>query len=165
MEVKGVSLLKKYNFKVLYVLWHEYLLSAVYSNMGTGIGVLVSSSRDGELAGRALKLLGYKPFRVKKGEKEVKAMFDLINYGKKGNHIAVTPDGPVGPRRKAKKGVLYIARRTGLPIFAVSIKAHPCIRLSSWDRFMLPLPFAKIRISIKGPVKNPTIETLENNLS
>lgn len=164
-EFKGVSLLKKYNFKVLYVFWHEYLLPAVYSNIGTGVGVLVSSSKDGELAGRVLKLLGYKPFRVKKGEKEIKAMFDLINYAKKGNHIAVTPDGPAGPKRKAKKGVLHIARRSGLPIFAVSIKAHPCIRFSSWDKLILPLPFAKVQISMKGPIKNPPIEILEKYLS
>ncbi len=165
LEFKGVSLLKKYNFKVLYVFWHEYYLPAVYSNMDTGVGVLVSSSRDGELSGRVLKLLGYKSFRVKKGEREVKAMVNLINYGKKGNHIAVTPDGPVGPRRKAKKGVLHIAKKSGLRIFAVSIKAHPCFRFSSWDKLMLPLPFAKIQISVKGPIKNPSIETLENYLS
>ncbi len=132
--------------------------------MGTGIGVLVSSSKDGELSGRVLKLLGYKPFRPKTGEREIKALVNLINYGKKGNHIAVTPDGPVGPRRKAKKGVLHIAKRSGLPIFAVSIKAHPYIRFSSWDKLMLPLPFAKIKISVKGPIKNPTIETLEKHL-
>jgi lysophospholipid acyltransferase (LPLAT)-like uncharacterized protein len=165
IEFQGVSLLKRYNFKVLYVFWHEYYLPAVYSNMGTGVGVLVSSSRDGELSGRVLKLLGYKPFKVKKGEREIKAMVDLINYGKKGNHIAVTPDGPVGPRRKAKKGVLHIAKRSRLPIFAVSIEAHPHFRFSSWDKLMLPLPFAKIQISVKGPIKNPTIETLEKHLS
>jgi len=164
IEFKGISLLKQYNFKVLYVFWHEYYLPAVYSNMGTGIGVLVSSSKDGELSGRVLKLLGYKPFRPKTGEREIKALVNLINYGKKGNHIAVTPDGPVGPRRKAKKGVLHIAKRSGLPIFAVSIKAHPYIRFSSWDKLMLPLPFAKIKISVKGPIKNPTIETLEKHL-
>jgi len=165
VEFKGISLLRLYNFKVLYVFWHEYYLPAVYSNMDTGVGVLVSSSKDGELSGRVLKLLGYKPFRPKTGEREIKAMVNLINYGKRGNQIAVTPDGPVGPRRKAKKGVLHIAKRTGLPIFAVSVKAHPCIRFSSWDKLMLPLPFAKIEISIKGPLKNPSIETLEKNLS
>lgn len=133
--------------------------------MNTGVGVLVSSSRDGELSGRVLKLLGYKPFRPKTGEREIKAMVNLINYGKEGNQIAVTPDGPVGPRRKAKKGVLHIAKRSGLPIFAISFEAHPCIHFSSWDRLMLPLPFAKIKIFIKGPLMNPSIETLEKNLS
>jgi lysophospholipid acyltransferase (LPLAT)-like uncharacterized protein len=165
IEFKGLSLLRLYNFKVLYAFWHEYYLPAVYSNMDTGVGVLVSSSRDGQLSGRVLKLLGYKPFRPKKGEKEVKAMVNLINYGKKGNQIAVTPDGPVGPRRKAKKGVLHIAKRSGLPIFAISFEAHPSIRFSSWDRLMLPLPFAKIKIYIKGPIMNPSLETLEKKLS
>ena len=165
MEFKGLSLLRLYNFKVLYAFWHEYYLPAVYSNKNNGVGVLVSPSRDGELSGRVLKLLGYKPFKVKEGEREIKAMVNLINYGKKGNQIAVTPDGPVGPRRKAKKGVLHIAKRTGLPIFAISFEANPCIRFSSWDKLMLPLPFAKIKVTIKGPLINPSIETLEKNLS
>jgi lysophospholipid acyltransferase (LPLAT)-like uncharacterized protein len=47
----------------------------------------------------------------------------------------------------------------------VSIKAHPAFRFSSWDKLMLPLPFARINISVKGPIKNPTIETLEKHLS
>lgn len=165
MKFKGTELLKRYDFKVLYAFWHEYYLPAVYSNMGTGVGVLVSPSRDGKLSERVLKLLGYKPFRPKEGEREIKAMVDLIKYGKKENHIAVTPDGPVGPRRKAKKGVLHIAKRSKLPIFAVSFKANPCFRFSSWDKLMLPLPFAKIEVLIKGPVKKPSIKTLEKNLS
>jgi len=127
--------------------------------------VLVSSSRDGELSGRVLKLLGYKPFRSEPGEKEIKALFGLIDYAKQGNPIAVTPDGPAGPRRKAKKGVLHISERTGLPIFAVLIDAHPVIRFTSWDKLMLPLPFARIEISMNGPIKNPDIETLEKHLS
>jgi lysophospholipid acyltransferase (LPLAT)-like uncharacterized protein len=164
-KFEGISRLKHYNFKVLYAFWHEYYIPAVYSNMGSGIGVLVSSSRDGQLSGRVLKILGYKPFMPETGEKETKVLIKLINYGKKGNHIAVTPDGPSGPRRKAKKGVLHIAKRSGLPIFGVSIKAHPVIRFSSWDKLMLPLPFARIEFSMKGPIKNPTIETLEEYLS
>jgi lysophospholipid acyltransferase (LPLAT)-like uncharacterized protein len=165
IKFKGILQLKRYNFKVLYVFWHEYYIPAVYSNMGSGIGVLVSSSRDGQLSGRVLKLLGYKPFRPKTGEKEIKALINLINYGKNGNHIAVTPDGPAGPRRKVKKGVLYIAKKTRLPIFAAVIKAHPVIRFSSWDKLMLPLPFARIEISMKGPIKNPGIKILEKHLS
>jgi lysophospholipid acyltransferase (LPLAT)-like uncharacterized protein len=165
IKFNGIKRLKPYNFKVLYVFWHEYYIPAVYSNMGSAAGVLVSSSRDGRLSGRVLKILGYKPFRPKSGEKEIKALINFINYGKKGNHIAVTPDGPAGPRRKVKKGVLHIAKRTGLPIFAVSIRAYPVIRFSSWDKLMLPLPFAKIEISMKGPIKNPGIETLEVHLS
>ncbi len=165
IKFNGTKRLKPYNFKVLYVFWHEYCIPAVYSNMGSAVGVLVSSSRDGRLSGRVLKILGYKPFRLESGEKGIKALINLINYGKKGNHIAVTPDGPAGPRRKVKKGVLHIAKRTGLPIFAVSIRAHPVIRFSSWDKLMLPLPFAKIEISMKGPIKNPGIETLEGHLS
>jgi lysophospholipid acyltransferase (LPLAT)-like uncharacterized protein len=165
IKFKGIQRLKYYNFKVLYVFWHEYYIPAVYSNMGSAVGVLVSSSRDGQLSGRVLKILGYKPFRPKSGEKEIKALIKLINYGKMGNHIAVTPDGPAGPRRKAKKGVLHIAKRTELPIFAVSIKAHPVIRFSSWDKLMFPLPFAKIEISMRGPIKNPNIPSLEQHLS
>ncbi len=165
IEFKGLSLIKKYSPRIFYVFWHENMLPPLFTHRGRRVGVIVSPSRDGELMSRVLKLFGFKVFRGDTKSKGSQALIKLIRYGNKGFEIAITPDGPVGPRRKAKKGVLYIARRSGLPIFAVSIEAHPCIRFSSWDKFMLPLPFAKIRISMKGPIKNPTIETLENYLS
>lgn len=126
---------------------------------------MVSLSPDGELASRVLKILGYKVFRGDTEKRGRKAMMELIQYGKEGGEIAITPDGPKGPRRKIKKGVFVIARRSGLPLFAIRIKANPCFRFSSWDELMLPLPFARIDISIKGPLMKLDQETLEKALS
>ena len=165
IHIKGIERINKLKSSVIFAFWHEYYLPAVITYRGMGVGVLVSPSQDGELSSRVLRLLGYKPFRGEVGEKGKKAIIELIDYGKKGGHIAITPDGPKGPRRKAKRGVLHIAKRSGLPIFAASIKAYPCFRFSSWDKLMLPLPFARIDIKVEGPIKELNLETLEKHLS
>lgn len=162
---KGLSILKKYNSKVLYVFWHENMLPPLFTHRGRKVGVIVSPSRDGELISRILRLLGFKTFRGDTKERGSKALIELINYGKKGYEIAITPDGPKGPRRKAKKGVLLIAKKTTLPILAVRINADKAFRFSSWDRFMLPYPFTKIKIELNQLKENLERQTLEKLLS
>ncbi|MCK4420594.1 lysophospholipid acyltransferase family protein [candidate division WOR-3 bacterium] len=155
----------KYDSSVSYAFWHENMLPVLFSHRGRGVGIIVSQSPDGEIISRVLKILGFKVFR---GDSEVggrKAMLGLIKYGKKGNEIAITPDGPKGPRREVKKGVFVIVRRANLPLFAAKIEADRCFRFSSWDKLMLPLPFSRIDIFIRGPIEQLNEEVLEKALS
>ncbi len=165
IEFKGISLVKKHNSQVLYVFWHENILPPLFTHIGRKVGVIVSPSRDGELISRILKLLGFKVFRGDTKEKGSKALIELINYCKKGFEIAITPDGPKGPRRKAKKGVFLIIKKTNLSVLAVRITCKKAFRFSSWDRFMLPYPFAKIEIELNKLDRNTEKDTLEKLLS
>jgi lysophospholipid acyltransferase (LPLAT)-like uncharacterized protein len=165
IEFIGIPLLKKYNFKVLYVFWHENMLPPLFTHRGRMAGVIVSPSRDGELMSRVLKLLKFKVFRGDTEKKGSRALIELIKYGRKGHEIAITPDGPKGPRRKAKKGVFLAARKTGLPLLAVRVNSRKSFRFSSWDKFLLPYPFSKIEIELNELEKNSTIENLEKLLS
>jgi lysophospholipid acyltransferase (LPLAT)-like uncharacterized protein len=63
----------------------------------------------------------------------------------------VTLDGPRGPRHKVKDGALFLAHRTGAPLVPVRAFARPCVRFNSWDRFALPLPFARVRLVFSDP--------------
>ena len=165
IEFKGISLVKKYNFKVLYVFWHENMLPPLFTHRHRNVGVIVSPSRDGELMSRVLKLLGFKVFRGDSKEKGSKALIELINYGKKGFEIAITPDGPKGPRRKAKKGVFLITKKTNFPVLAARITCKKCFRFSSWDKFMLPYPFSKIEIELNEFEWNSEKNSLEKLLN
>jgi lysophospholipid acyltransferase (LPLAT)-like uncharacterized protein len=165
IEFKGCSLLKKHNYKVLYVFWHENMLPPLFTHRGRSVGVIVSPSRDGELISRVLRLLKFKVFRGDTEKKGSRALIELIKYGRKGHEIAITPDGPKGPRRKAKKGVFLLAQKTGLPLLTVKITSARCFRFPSWDKFMLPYPFSRIEIELNKVEKNLNSDTLGKFLS
>jgi lysophospholipid acyltransferase (LPLAT)-like uncharacterized protein len=67
----------------------------------------------------------------------------VLRYVEEGYDVGVAPDGPRGPRRRVQPGVVMIARLTGLPIVPVGFSATPARRLRSWDRTVLPRPFAR----------------------
>ncbi len=68
--------------------------------------------------------------------------------------MVVTPDGPWGPYRVAKPGVLIVARHAGLPIVPVAVRARPAIRLHRrWDHQLLPLPFSRIDLVTGPPIR------------
>ncbi len=165
IKFKGLSLIKKYSSQVLYVFWHENMLPPLFTHRGRKGGVIVSPSRDGERISRVLKLLGFKVFRGDTKSQGSKALIKLIKYGNKGFEIAITPDGPKGPRRRAKMGAFLIAKRTEIPILAVRVTANRTFRFSSWDRFMLPYPFSKITIELNEFDKKSGKKGLENLLS
>lgn len=150
---------------ILYSFWHENLLPVLYTHRFRKVGVVVSPSRDGEIVARVLKIMGYRIFRGDTESGGKRAVIQLIKYGNHGNEIAITPDGPKGPRRKVKKGIIEIGRIGNFPIYAASIKAGNCFRFSSWDRFMLPLPFSKVLIKISGPLNRVDPEELENKMT
>jgi len=165
IKFKGLSLIKKYSSRVLYVFWHENMLPPLFTHRGRKVGVIVSPSRDGELISRVLKLLGFKVFRGDTKSQGSKALIKLIKYGNKGFEIAITPDGPKGPRRKAKMGAFLIEKRTDIPMLAVRVTADRAFRFSSWDKFMLPYPFTGITIELNEFEKKSGKKSLENLLS
>jgi lysophospholipid acyltransferase (LPLAT)-like uncharacterized protein len=65
----------------------------------------------------------------------------------------VTPDGPRGPAKSFAPGVAIVAQRTGAPVIAASASARWAWRLETWDRFLIPLPFAKVRVAYSDAVQ------------
>jgi 3-deoxy-D-manno-octulosonic-acid transferase len=96
--------------------------------------------------------MGFGTIRGSSSRGGASAALELVKVLKKGYPVAVTPDGPRGPAKVVKKGVSLIARRAGVPVVPYGVSAFPALRLKTWDRFLIPLPFAKIVISEGRPI-------------
>lgn len=123
------------------------------------IRVLVSQSRDGEFIARVIAKLGLPSIRgsslkktdTAKNKGGEQAFRDMVKWVRDGGAMAITPDGPRGPVEELQKGAVALARVTGAPVLFVGIAMRPCIRLNTWDRTIIPLPFAKAAMVWDGP--------------
>lgn len=140
---------------VIYAFWHEGLLIATYAFRHRGIRVLVSQHRDGEYISRTIQRLGYATIRGSTTRGGAQALFQMVVAGMEGHDLGITVDGPRGPRRQAQAGVLYIAMRSGLPIVPFAVACSRKLVLSSWDRFIVPLPFARSVVAFGEPLTVP----------
>lgn len=134
----------------IYALWHEHLLPLVLMHRGQGAMALVSRHRDGEILARVLGGLGYRTARGSSTRGGKEGLRRMIRAGREGTPLAWTPDGPRGPARRCKGGIVAAARATGLPVIPVAAAAAPARRLPSWDRFLVPAPGARVFVS-RGP--------------
>ncbi len=128
---------------VIYAFWHGRLLPLSYLHRDEGANVLVSTHQDGEYITRVIQGLGFETSRGSSTRGGTAALRDLIATAARGVDIAITPDGPRGPRECCQPGIVFLARKLGLPVVPVSVCFRPSVRLKSWDRFMIPLPFAR----------------------
>ena len=151
----------------IYALWHGHALGLALFGMDRGIVVLVSRFRDGEIAARLLKYLGFEVVRgsteegksYKGGRTATKKLIELLKEGK---NIAITVDGPKGPPFKVKKGVVYLAQKTGGKIIPVCVRFGGYIKLNTWDEMIIPKPFTKGEVIIGEEIFISPTEDLEN---
>lgn len=136
---------------VIFVLWHGRLLPLTYHHRGRGIVALISQSGDGEYIARVVRHWGYLTARGSTSRGGERALRDLLRHARSGRSIAVTPDGPRGPREQIKPGVMLLAQRTGLPMIPIAAGADRAWWFEGWDRFLVPKPFARIRIAYGAP--------------
>ncbi len=140
--------------RYIYLFWHENMLLPAYHFARGDIYVLISRHADGQIIAEICQRLGFKLARGSTKRGGVEAVRQMLRAGK-GAHIAVTPDGPQGPRRQVQPGVIYLAARTGLPIVPVAITCRRAWRLHSWDRFLVPRPWTKSIYVGAAPVAVP----------
>lgn len=137
--------------KALFCFWHRTFFPLIYFYRNKRIRILISPSGDGELIIKPLRKFGFIPVRgssSKLGEKGFREMIRILKRKKLG---AITPDGPRGPREIFKEGALFISYLSRTPIYLVGVSVSRKIELSSWDRFMIPLPFSKCTVYISPP--------------
>ncbi len=135
---------------LVYVLWHGELLMQLWAHRNRGISVLISEHRDGELIARIAEAFGYGTVRGSSSRGATRALIGLVREVEQGRDVAVTPDGPRGPRHSFAPGALLVAQRSGRPIVPVGAGASRSWQLKSWDRFVIPKPFARVTIAY-GP--------------
>ncbi|MEJ5338626.1 MAG: lysophospholipid acyltransferase family protein [Aquificaceae bacterium] len=145
-----------YKGKIIALL-HGNALGVAMLGIDRGIYALVSRFRDGDIAERFLLSLGYRVVRGSSEEGKPQkggsvGLLRLIKLLRDGNTVAITVDGPKGPYGKAKSGVILLARKTGVPIIPVYVELSWRIRLNTWDRLTIPLPFSRARVKIGNPI-------------
>ncbi len=126
--------------KFIYAFWHETLLMPAHLFRRQPVKVLISLHADGELISQVTRHLGVGVVRGSTTRGGTEALLEMIELAKT-THIAVTPDGPRGPRRKVHPGVMYLASATGLRVVPSGYAFRDCWRAKSWDRFAVPYPF------------------------
>lgn len=116
---------------------------------------LISASQDGALLARVVNHHGVEAVRGSSSRRGAQAMRELVGYARRGYDLAITPDGPRGPKYEIQEGALMLAQLTGLPILPMSARISSKKVFRSWDAFQLPLPFARCDIRVAEAIHVP----------
>lgn len=141
--------------RAIIAFWHASMLVLAYVGRGQGIRVLISQHTDGEYIARAIGNMGFGVIRGSSTRGGTKAMINMVREAGRGHFLAVTPDGPRGPRETVQSGIIFLARKTGLPILPIGLGYSNCWRLPSWDGFRIPKPFSRVVLNFGEPISIP----------
>jgi lysophospholipid acyltransferase (LPLAT)-like uncharacterized protein len=136
---------------VIYALWHNRLFSVPGAwkrlcGKHRSAVVLTSASHDGDVLARAVGAFGIGSVRGSSSRRAIAALVALKRALMEGVDVCLTPDGPRGPRYHLQGGLVKLAQTTGAPVIPVHVSVSSCWRLRSWDRFMIPKPFSRVRV-------------------
>lgn len=143
LETRGtehVDTLYREGRNAIFACWHGRQLMMPYGYRGKDVYVLVSSHRDGEIIYQILRRFGYHAVRGSTTRGGQQAFRKLVQIGRAGADIVITPDGPRGPCCRVQMGVIQLAKMTGLPIVPWTFACSHKHVFGSWDRFMVPYP-------------------------
>lgn len=146
----------------IFVGWHGRLLPLVYLYRDENLVMLVSDHRDGEYLARVGRGLGYEAIRGSSTRGGVGALRRMVRAVRRGRSLCITPDGPRGPREEFKPGALQVARLSGAPVIPVLAGADRAWWIEGWDRFLIPKPFARVRVAFGRPRRIPSGASTED---
>ncbi len=142
--------------QAIYCFWHNRLALCVKlyfkfsraHHTAPGVAGLVSASKDGALLSAIFACFGVQPVRGSSSRRGAQALLELSSCAQRGYDLAITPDGPRGPRYVLADGAITLAQVTGLPLVTVSYHLNWKVAMKSWDQFQIPLPFARCEIFV-----------------
>ena len=142
---------------VIFAIWHNRLLMlprvfdpSFPTRQSYG---LISASRDGDFIANWIERSGYGTIRGSSSRKGVLALRQLMDTLAANGNVLFTPDGPRGPVYQVSQGVIFLAQKSGAPIVPIHMEYSSCWRLKSWDRFVVPRPFATLRAIFGEPIR------------
>jgi len=157
--------------QLIFASWHQRFFPGItFFSTRKPIAIIISKSRDGEMAARAVGILGWHPVRgssSKGGKEALEEIKTLAGQGYKVGHIV---DGPQGPFGKVKPGLIRIAQYANLPIVPTITSAQHHWLFNSWDRFMVPKPFSRViirfgrAIDVPGEMNAGEFKTMQENV-
>ncbi len=138
-------------------LWHNRLLIFPFVLRRFFVhrhgAALISASRDGELLADAIKRFGFDVVRGSSSRLGASAILQLEGVLASGRDVVITPDGPRGPAYKLGPGIIFLAQKSGAAVVPINMEYSSCWRIKSWDRFIVPRPFARVRVIIGAPYR------------
>ncbi len=145
---------------VVLALWHNRIFSVpeVWDRLNRGRRrtiILTSASHDGAMLARAMGVFGFEAVRGSSSRRGVAALVALRKALRQGVSACVTPDGPRGPRYVVQPGVIKVAETSGAPIVPIHVTFASAWRLKSWDRFVVPKPFSRVRVVFDATLAVP----------
>ncbi len=145
--------LRARNQRFIYAFWHQRQVILTYTHRGDPADTLVSRSADGELIARTMELSRMGAKRGSSSRGGAVAARELMESVAEGRDIAITPDGPKGPAREVKDGVIFLAQKLGIPILPITSACSRRVELAkAWDKFHVPLPFGRCVVRYGEPI-------------
>jgi lysophospholipid acyltransferase (LPLAT)-like uncharacterized protein len=149
--------------------WHNRIpaiavgfLRKYHHRQRKGVVVLTSPSKDGDILSGVMARLGMGSVRGSSSRRGSTALRELSLKIEEGYDLAVTPDGPRGPKYCLGPGVIYLAQKTGAPILPLHARYHHAFRLKTWDSFSIPFPFSRVDIILDPSITiDPSLLDLE----
>ncbi|HEX6559764.1 MAG TPA: lysophospholipid acyltransferase family protein [Longimicrobiales bacterium] len=140
---------------VIYTLWHGRLLPLTHLHRNQDVATMISRSADGEYIARLVERWGYTCARGSSSRGGSAALRELVKAARAGHSLAITPDGPRGPRQEFKRGALTAAQLSGAPLIPISASASSAWWIEGWDRFLVPKPFSTLFVRYGDPIFVP----------
>jgi lysophospholipid acyltransferase (LPLAT)-like uncharacterized protein len=144
-----------YEARVIYSFWHRAVFASAWLWRNAGIAVMVSRSFDGEYIARTIEKLGFAAVRGSSSRAGATALLGLKTQLEKGNLVALTIDGPRGPKYIAKPGPVLLSRASALPMAAFYVALSDAWVLKTWDALMIPKPFSKALVRFSAKMQVP----------
>lgn len=141
--------------RYLYCIWHDAILGVLFCGKTIKLAGLASLHADGDYVAHAMEALNIPAIRGSSGRGGVAAIREIQNSAKD-MHVAITTDGPRGPRREVKDGMIFLASKTGRPIVPVAFDGTSAWRPhGKWTDLLVPKPFSKVIIATGTPIHVP----------
>ncbi|MDR1958031.1 MAG: lysophospholipid acyltransferase family protein [Planctomycetaceae bacterium] len=140
--------------KRIYVFWHEYILFLLYLRKRCGLSMLLSRHRDADYLEQVARIFGFGTVRGSTKRGGAAAILEMMSQAES-NHLAITPDGPRGPRRKLAPGCVFLASKLQLPLVIIGLGYQNPWRVPTWDRFAIPRPCSRARAVVSPEINIP----------
>jgi lysophospholipid acyltransferase (LPLAT)-like uncharacterized protein len=143
----------------LIAFWHGRILLVPLNKVRAALApqrpihCLISEHRDGQIISRAAKIFGVETVVGSSTRGGLRGLYEMVVRATEGSHLAITPDGPRGPRHECKNGVALIAKRTGLPVYPIAFSAKRFWQAKSWDGMIVPKPFSPAIMLVGDPIQ------------
>lgn len=142
--------------------WHGRILMFPFLYPGKALHILVSQHRDGEIIANILSSFGFHLVRGSSTRGGHDAMREMLGLLRSDRDLGIAADGPRGPLEVLKPGAAQLGRLSGKAVIPISFSASFAIRFTSWDRFMLPLPFSRGVYFVGEPLRYEKGEEMED---